>query len=276
MKINDIITVGNDLSFALIAGPCQMENRDHTFMLVKKLIEITSELSIPFIFKTSFDKANRSSGNSERGIGLEKALDIFREIKETFDCPVLTDVHSEAQCEPVAAVVDILQIPAFLCRQTDLVKAAASTGKIINVKKGQFLSPWDINNIIEKIEATGNHKILLTERGVSFGYNTLIVDPRSIPIMAKTGYPTVIDATHAIQQPGGLGNATGGDREMAPIIARSAIANGVAAVFIETHDNPNIAPSDGPNMIALDKMPDLLQVLKHLDKIAKENPINLI
>ena len=275
IKINEKIIIGNDLPFTLIAGPCQMESRDHTFSMIKSLSEITNELNIPFIFKTSFDKANRSSGNSERGIGLEKALDIFREIKATFDCPILTDVHSETQCELVASVVDILQIPAFLCRQTDLVKAVASTGKIVNVKKGQFLSPWDVKNIIEKIESTGNHKILLTERGVSFGYNTLIVDPRSIPIMAKTGYPTVIDATHAIQQPGGLGNATGGDREMAPIIARSAIANGVAAVFIETHDNPDNAPSDGPNMIALDQMHGLLKVLQQLDRIAKEYPVIL-
>ena len=275
IKINDKITLGNNLPFTLIAGPCQLENRDHTFMMIQKLIEITSELNIPFIFKTSFDKANRSSGNSERGIGLEKALDIFYEIKETIGCPVLTDVHSETQCEPIATMVDILQIPAFLCRQTDLVKAVAKTGKAVNVKKGQFLSPWDVNNIIEKIESTGNHNILLTERGVSFGYNTLIVDPRSIPIMAKTGYPTVIDATHAIQQPGGLGNATGGDREMAPIIARSAIANGVAAVFIETHDNPDHAPSDGPNMIALNQMHNLLKTLKQLDEIAKKNPVVL-
>ncbi|MEJ2542979.1 MAG: 3-deoxy-8-phosphooctulonate synthase [Calditrichaceae bacterium] len=275
IKINDCITLGNDLPFTLIAGPCQLENRNHTIFMIKELTEITNELNIPFILKTSFDKANRSSGNSERGIGLEKALDIFREIKESFSCPVLTDVHSEAQCEPVAAVVDILQIPAFLCRQTDLVKAVASTGKTVNVKKGQFLSPWDVKNIVEKIESTGNHKIMLTERGVSFGYNTLVVDPRSIPIMAKTGYPTVIDATHAVQQPGGLGNATGGDREMAPIIARTAVANGVAAVFIETHDNPDNAPSDGPNMIALDQMKELLKLLQQLDKIAKENPVVL-
>ena len=275
IKINEKITIGNDLPFTLISGPCQLENREHALFMVKSLIEITNELNIPFVFKTSYDKANRSSGISERGIGLEKALDIFQEIKEAFNCPILTDVHSEAQCEPAAAVVDILQIPAFLCRQTDLVKAIASTRKIVNIKKGQFLSPWDVKNIIDKIESTGNHKILLTERGVSFGYNTLIVDPRSIPIMAKTGYPTVIDATHAIQQPGGLGNATGGDREMAPIIARSAIANGVAAVFIETHNDPDNAPSDGPNMIALDQMHDLLNVLKQLDKIAKENPVIL-
>jgi 2-dehydro-3-deoxyphosphooctonate aldolase (KDO 8-P synthase) len=187
----------------------------------------------------------------------------------------LTDVHTEAQCEPVSTIADILQIPAFLCRQTDLVTAVARTGKVVNVKKGQFLSPWDIQNIIDKIEAAGNHQILLTERGVSFGYNTLIVDPRSIPIIAKTGYPTVIDATHAIQQPGGLGGATGGDREMAPIIARSAVSNGVAAVFLETHNDPDNAPSDGPNMIALDQLSDLLKTLKQLDKVAKKNPIIL-
>lgn len=275
IRINTKMTVGNDLPFVLIAGPCQLENRDHALLIVKALDEITNELRIPFIFKTSYDKANRSSGNSERGIGLEKALDIFREIKETYGCPVLTDVHAEGHCEPVARVVDILQIPAFLCRQTDLVKAVANTGKTVNVKKGQFLAPWDVKNIIAKIESTGNHKILLTERGVSFGYNTLIVDPRSIPIMSKTGYPTVIDATHAIQQPGGLGNATGGDREMAPIIARSAVANGVGAVFVETHNDPDNAPSDGPNMIALHQMAELLRVLKQLDTIAKENPVIL-
>jgi 2-dehydro-3-deoxyphosphooctonate aldolase (KDO 8-P synthase) len=239
------------------------------------LVEITKKLDIPFIFKTSFDKANRSSIESIRGIGLEKALPIFKEVKDRFGCPILTDVHTEAQCDPVANVVDILQIPAFLCRQTDLVVSIAKTGKTVNVKKGQFLSPWDITNVIKKIEGTGNKNILLTERGVSFGYNTLIVDPRSIPIMSKTGYPTVIDATHAVQQPGGLGDATGGDRLFAPVIARSAVANGVGAVFIETHENPDKAPSDGPNMIPIDEMYDLLKVLKKIDGVAKKNPIKI-
>jgi len=259
LKVNDNVIIGNDLPLVLIAGPCQLENRDHALFMTKSLVKITNELNIPFIFKTSYDKANRSSGTSERGIGLEKALDIFREIKESFNCPILTDVHTEAQCEPVSTIADILQIPAFLCRQTDLVTAVARTGKVVNVKKGQFLSPWDIQNIIDKIEAAGNHQILLTERGVSFGYNTLIVDPRSIPIIAKTG----------------LGGATGGDREMAPIIARSAVSNGVAAVFLETHNDPDNAPSDGPNMIALDQLSDLLKTLKQLDKVAKKNPIIL-
>lgn len=275
VKVNEKVIIGNDLPFALIAGPCQLESRDHALFMAKSLVEITRELNIPYVFKTSYDKANRSSGKSKRGIGLEKALDIFKEIKECFGCPILTDVHSEAQCEPVSTVVDIMQIPAFLCRQTDLIVAIAGTGKTVNIKKGQFLSPWEIPNIIEKIEGTGNHKILLTERGVSFGYNALIVDSRSIPIMAKTGYPTVIDATHAVQQPGGLGDSTGGDREMAPIIARSAVSNGVGAVFIETHNDPDNALSDGPNMIRLDKMHDLLKVLKEFDNIAKKNPINI-
>ncbi|KAA3654562.1 MAG: 3-deoxy-8-phosphooctulonate synthase, partial [Calditrichaeota bacterium] len=236
-------------------------------------VELTKTLHIPFVFKASFDKANRSSMHAKRGIGLENALPIFQEIKDRFGCPVLTDIHTEAQCEPVATVVDILQIPAFLCRQTDLVVAAAKTGKVVNIKKGQFLAPWDVQNIVKKVESAGNKRLLLTERGTSFGYNTLIVDPRALPIMQKTGYPVVVDATHAVQQPGGMGDATGGDRKMAPVIARSAIANGVAGVFIETHDDPDNAPSDGPNMIPLEQMPDLLRILKRFDEVAKENPI---
>ncbi|MFX0202645.1 MAG: 3-deoxy-8-phosphooctulonate synthase [Candidatus Hodarchaeota archaeon] len=275
VKVNENVIIGNDLPFALIAGPCQLESRDHALFMAKSLVEITNDLNIPYIFKTSYDKANRSSRYSKRGIGLEKAIHIFKEIKERFGCPILTDVHTEAQCEPVSDVVDIMQIPAFLCRQTDLVVAISKMGKTVNIKKGQFLAPWEIQNIIDKIEGTGNHKILLTERGVSFGYNTLIVDPRSIPIMSKTGYPTVIDATHAVQQPGGLGETTGGDRKMAPVIARAAVSNGVGAVFIETHNDPDNAPSDGPNMIRLDEMRNLLKVLQQFDTIAKNNPVNI-
>ncbi|MCA9734860.1 MAG: 3-deoxy-8-phosphooctulonate synthase [Deferribacteres bacterium] len=275
IKINDNVTFANDLPFALIAGPCQLESRDHALKIADFLVELTKALQIPFVYKSSFDKANRSSAHAKRGIGLEKALPIFQEIKDHFGCPVLTDIHTEAQCEMVAEVVDILQIPAFLCRQTDLVVAAARTGKVVNIKKGQFLAPWDVGNIVKKVESVGNQRILLTERGTSFGYNTLIVDPRALPIMQKTGYPVIIDATHAVQQPGGMGDATGGDRKMAPVIARSAVANGVAGVFIETHDDPDNAPSDGPNMIPLDQMPDLLHVLKRFDELAKENPIAL-
>ncbi len=275
IKVNENVIIGNDLPFALIAGPCQLESRDHALFMAKSLVDITNDLNIPYVFKTSFDKANRSSGHSKRGIGLEKAIDVFREIKERYGCPILTDVHTAAQCEPVSAFVDILQIPAFLCRQTDFVVAVSKMDKPVNVKKGQFLSPWDIQNIIDKIEGAGNHKILLTERGVSFGYNTLIVDPLSIPIMSRTGYPTVIDATHAVQQPGAFGKTTGGDRKMAPIIARSAVSNGVGAVFIETHNDPDNAPSDGPNMIRLDEIYDLLKVLEEIDNIAKKNPINI-
>jgi 2-dehydro-3-deoxyphosphooctonate aldolase (KDO 8-P synthase) len=275
IRVNENVKIGNDLPIVLISGPCQLENRKHALEMAASLIDITKKLDIPFIFKTSFDKANRSSIKSKRGMGLEKALPVFQEIKDRLGCPILTDVHTEEQCEPVAKVVDILQIPAFLCRQTDLVVSVAKTGKIVNVKKGQFLSPLEITNVIKKIEETGNKNILLTERGVSFGYNTLIVDPRSIPIMSKTGYPTVIDATHAVQQPGGLGEATGGDRVFAPVIARSAVANGVGAVFIETHNAPDKAPSDGPNMIPLDEMYNLLKVLKQLDAVAKKNPLKL-
>ncbi len=275
VEVNEKVIIGNDLPFVLIAGPCQLESRDHALLMVKSLVDITNDLNIPFIFKTSFDKANRSSGRSKRGLGLEKAIDIFKEIKERFGCPILTDVHTEAQCEPVSAAVDVLQIPAFLCRQTDFVVAVSKTDKTVNVKKGQFLSPWEVQNIIDKIEGAGNHRILLTERGVSFGYNTLIVDPISIPIMSKTGYPTVIDATHAVQQPGRLGKTTGGNRKMAPIIARSAVSNGVGAVFIETHNEPDNAPSDGPNMMRLDEIYDLLKILKEIDSIAKRNPVTI-
>jgi 2-dehydro-3-deoxyphosphooctonate aldolase (KDO 8-P synthase) len=257
VKVSDDVTIGNDLPFALIAGPCQLENREHALEMAASLVDTTKKLDIPYVFKTSYDKANRTSINSKRGVGLEKALPIFKEIRDRFGCPILTDVHTEEQCGPVSTIVDILQIPAFLCRQTDLVVAMAKTGKTVNVKKGQFLSPWDVKNVVGKIEGAGN------------------IDARSIPIMSKTGYPTVIDATHAVQQPGGLGSSTGGQREMAPVIARSAVSNGVGAVFIETHNDPDNAPSDGPNMIPLDQMYDLLNVLQQLDEVAKRNPINL-
>jgi len=267
------VTFGNDLPMVLIAGPCQLESRDHALFMADNLANITAKQNVPFVYKTSFDKANRTRLNAPRGIGLEESLPIFQEIKEQFGCPLLTDVHTAEQCDPVAEVVDILQIPAFLCRQTDLIVAASKTGVTVNVKKGQFLAPWDMVHIVKKIEESGNNNILLTERGTSFGYNALVVDPRSIPIMAQTGYPTVIDATHAVQQPGG--GSTGGDRRLAPLIARCAVANGVAAVFIETHDDPDHAPSDGPNMIPVDQMEGLLEVLMRFDDLAKEHPVSI-
>ncbi|MGC9458117.1 MAG: 3-deoxy-8-phosphooctulonate synthase, partial [Halothiobacillaceae bacterium] len=226
-----------------------------------------------FIFKTSFDKANRTSLSGRRGLGLDAALPVFAEVRERVGCPVLTDVHERAQCAPVAEAVDVLQIPAFLCRQTDLLVAAAHTGAVVNVKKGQFLAPWDMANVVAKVESTGNRRILLTERGTSFGYNTLVADMRALPIMARTGYPVVMDATHSVQQPGGLGGASGGQREFAPVMARAAVALGVAAVFIETHEAPDSAPSDGPNMIPLDRMPDLVATLMAFDRLAKAHPL---
>ncbi len=264
------LTIANHLPFTLIAGPCQMESRDHAMDVCGTLKEITDKLAIPLIFKTSFDKANRSSLSGKRGLGLEGALPVYAEIKKTYGCPVLTDVHEREQCAEVASVVDILQIPAFLCRQTDLLVAAAATGKAVNVKKGQFLAPWDVKNIVDKLEASGCKNILLTERGASFGYNTLVVDMRSLPIMAATGYPVVFDATHAVQQPGGLGGASGGQREFVPTLARAAVAVGVAALFMETHPDPDNAPSDGPCMMKLDAMPSTLAMLKEFDVIAKK------
>ncbi|MEM7679788.1 MAG: 3-deoxy-8-phosphooctulonate synthase [Pseudomonadota bacterium] len=271
---NKIISVGsieiaNDKPFVLIAGPCQMESRDHAFEMCEALVEITTALNIPFIYKSSFDKANRTSLSGKRGIGLEKALPIFSEIKEQFGVPVITDVHTEQQCADVSDVVDVLQIPAFLSRQTDLLIAAAKTGKVINVKKGQFLAPWDMENVAKKISESGNENIMLCERGASFGYNTLVSDMRSLPIMAKTGYPVVYDATHSVQQPGGLGGSSGGDRTMVPVLASAAVAVGVAGVFMETHQDPDNAPSDGPNMVHLEDMPSVLEKLTKLDQIAK-------
>lgn len=263
------VTFGNDLPFVLIAGPCQMESRQHALDISGKLKEMTGKLGIPFVYKTSFDKANRTSIKGKRGVGLEQALPVFAEIREKMGCPVLTDVHEPAQCAVVAEAVDILQIPAFLCRQTDLLVAAAKTGKVVNVKKGQFLAPWDMSNVAAKVAESGNANILLTERGASFGYNTLVVDMRSFPIMAATGYPVIFDATHAVQQPGGMGGSSGGERKFVPHLARAAIAVGIAGVFMETHQDPDNAPSDGPCMVRLQDMEGLLEQLKQFDTIAK-------
>lgn len=269
VSVNDKVTFGNDLPFVLIAGPCQLENRDHAMMMAQALTEITDRLGIPFIYKTSFDKANRTSGKKARGLGLEKSLPIFQEIKDKFGCPVITDVHTAEQCKIVAEVVDALQTPAFLCRQTDLLKAAAETGKVVNIKKGQFLAPWDMINVVEKMESFGSTKVLQCERGASFGYNTLVSDMRSLPIMAKNRYPVVFDATHSVQQPGGSGASSGGDREFVPVLARAALAVGVASIFMEVHQDPDNAPSDGPNMVRLDQLEELLKHLKAFDQLAK-------
>ena len=265
-------SVANDRPFTLIAGPCAMESRAHALEMAGALSEICAPLGIGLIFKSSFDKGNRTSIHSARGIGLAKALDVFAEIRETFACPVLTDVHEAAQCAPVAETVDVLQIPAFLCRQTDLLVAAGETGRAINVKKGQFLAPWDMANVAAKIAATGNERILLCERGTSFGYNTLVNDMRSLPILAETGYPVIFDATHSVQQPGGQGTRSGGQREFVPALARAAVAVGVAGVFIETHEDPDRAPSDGPNMVPISDMPALLCTLRQFDALAKGEP----
>ena len=263
--------ISNNLPFVLIAGPCQTESRDHSMMMAENIKNICDKLKINFIYKSSFDKANRSSVASQRGMGLENTLPIFAEIKKNFDCPILTDIHNEEQCNLLANCdeVDVLQIPAFLCRQTDLLACAAKTNKIINVKKGQFLAPWDAQNIVQKIDHNGNNKIMLTERGVSFGYNTLISDMRSLPIMAKTGCPVIFDATHSVQQPGGLGGASGGQREFVETLACAATAVGVAGLFMETHQDPDNAPSDGPCMLRLDSLERILLKLKKLDEIAK-------
>ena len=263
------LNISNKNRFTLIAGPCQLENEKHALDTANQLKKITEDLDIGLIYKTSFDKANRTSLKGKRGAGLEKSLPVFDKIRKDVGIPVLTDIHSIDQCQTVADHVDILQIPAFLCRQTDLLISAAKTGKIINVKKGQFLAPWDMTNVVKKIEDSGNKKILLTERGASFGYNTLVSDMRSIPIMAKNGYPIVFDATHSVQQPGGMGDKSGGQREFVEYLARAAIAVGVAAIFIETHPDPDNAPSDGPNMVPLSKMPNLLKQLVEIDNLIK-------
>ena len=268
------LTLGNDRPVALIAGPCALESRAHALEMSHALVEMTAKLGLGLIYKTSFDKANRTSIDSARGMGLEASLPILAEVRETYGCAVLTDVHAPEQCAAVAEAVDVLQIPAFLCRQTDLLVAAAKTGRAINIKKGQFLAPWDMKNVARKVSAAGNDNILLCERGVSFGYNTLVNDMRALPIMAETGYPVVFDATHSVQQPGGQGTKTGGERRFVPTLARAACAIGVAAVFMETHQDPDNAPSDGPNMVRLKDMPALLQRLMAFDRLAKERPLN--
>ena len=262
--------IGNNLPFTLIAGPCQLESRTHAFKMVEKIKKITKKLKINFIYKTSFDKANRTSLKGKRGLGLAKSLLIFDEIKKKFKVPILTDVHTPEQCSLVSKHVDILQIPAFLCRQTDLLIAAAKTKKIINVKKGQFLAPWDMGNVVNKIKNSGNNNILVTERGVSFGYNTLVSDFRAIPTLVKLGYPVIFDATHSVQQPGGKGAASSGQREFVEPLSKAAVAIGVAAIFIETHENPDRAPSDGANMININKLESLLKKLKKIDSIVKK------
>ncbi|NKD54367.1 MULTISPECIES: 3-deoxy-8-phosphooctulonate synthase [unclassified Haematospirillum] len=270
------LVLGNDLPMALVAGPCQMESRAHALDTAGRLVEICAEAGIPLIYKTSFDKANRTSSSGKRGAGLEAALPVFDDVRRLFSIPVLTDVHEPWQCAEVASVVDVLQIPAFLCRQTDLLVAAAGTGRVVNVKKGQFLAPWDMKNVVSKLDEAGNSSVLLTERGASFGYNTLVVDMRGLPIMARdTGCPVIIDATHAVQQPGGRGSSSGGQREFAPVIARAALSLGLAGVFIETHEDPDRAPSDGPNMIPLHQMPALLRELSAFDRLAKQHPVHL-
>ncbi|NVO17902.1 MAG: 3-deoxy-8-phosphooctulonate synthase [Rhodoplanes sp.] len=271
---NPVVTVGsvsfgNALPLALIAGPCQMESRAHALETAAAVKEIAQRVGIGLVYKTSFDKANRTSFSSARGVGLAAALPVFAEIRETLGLPVLTDVHDAAQCAPVAEVVDILQIPAFLCRQTDLLVVAAKTGRVVNVKKGQFLAPWDMANVVGKITGAGNADVLVTERGVSFGYNTLVSDMRALPILARTGAPVIFDATHSVQQPGGQGTSSGGDRAFVPVLARAAVAVGVAGVFIETHENPDRAPSDGPNMVPLAELEALLRRLVAFDRLAK-------
>lgn len=269
------LKIANDQPLALIAGPCQIESLQHTLDMAGAIHEIAKALGLGFIYKSSYDKANRTSHTTGRGIGMDDGLKILAEVKKQFGVPVLTDVHTADQCAPVAEVVDVLQIPAFLCRQTDLLLAAGQTGKVINIKKGQFLAPWDMKNVAAKIASTGNEQIMLCERGASFGYNTLVSDMRSLPIMAQTGYPVVFDATHSVQQPGGQGTTSGGQREFVPVLARAAVAVGVAAVFIETHENPDCAPSDGPNMVKLSNLKSLLETLQAFDRLAKQSPISL-
>jgi len=269
------VTASNDRPLTIIAGPCQLESLAHARMIAAEMSKVCATHGAQFVFKGSYDKANRTSLSGQRGLGMDEGLAIHAAIKAEFGCPVLTDIHTADQCAPVAEVVDILQIPAFLCRQTDLLLAAGETGAAVNIKKGQFLAPWDMANVVSKVESTGNSRILLTERGVSFGYNALVTDMRSLPEMMKTGYPVVMDATHAVAQPGGLGGSSGGQREFAPVLARAAVAIGIGAVFLETHEDPDNAPSDGPNMIALRDMDGVLKTLMALDAVAKADPIRL-
>lgn len=269
------VTVSNDRPLTVIAGPCQLESLDHARTIATEMARVCATHGAQFVFKGSYDKANRTSLKGERGLGMDEGLSILAAIKSEFSCPVLTDVHAPDHCAPVAQVCDILQIPAFLCRQTDLLLAAGETGAAINIKKGQFLAPWDMANVVAKVESTNNTRILLTERGVSFGYNALVADMRALPEMMKTGYPVVMDATHAVAQPGGLGGSSGGQREFAPVLARSAVALGIGAVFLETHQDPDTAPSDGPNMIKLADMDALIKTLMALDAVAKGDPVRL-
>jgi len=269
------LSIGNDQPLTIIAGPCQLESADHAQMIAGVLKEACAAAGARYVFKASFDKANRTSLSGKRGMGIDAGLAVLDDLRKSMGVPVLTDVHSEAQCAVAAQAVDILQIPAFLCRQTDMLLAAGNTGAVINVKKGQFLAPWEMPNIVTKIESTGNRRILLTERGTTFGYNTLVADMRSLPQMAATGYPVVMDATHSVQQPGGQGGSSGGQREFAPVMARAAVAVGTAAVFMETHQDPDNAPCDGPNMIYLSDMPALIDTLMQIDRIAKATPISL-
>jgi len=274
MTANSVVTAGNvtfanDQRFSLIAGPCQMESRDHAFDVAGRIKEICADLGLGLVYKSSFDKANRTSLSAQRGMGLEKSLEVFADLKTEYGFPVITDVHAEEQCAIAGEICDVLQIPAFLCRQTDLLIAAAKTGRVINVKKGQFLAPWDMKNVLAKIVDSGNPNVLLCERGASFGYNTLVSDFRSLPIMAAMGAPVIFDATHSVQQPGGQGGSSGGQREFVETLARAAVAVGVAGLFIETHEDPDNAPSDGPNMVALSDMPRLLETLLAFDDITK-------
>ena len=274
VKVGDL-EIANDKPLTIIAGPCQMESRQHAQDMSGTLAEIGKTLDIGIIYKTSFDKANRTSASSARGLGLEAAALVFAEIKEMTGLPIITDVHDASQCVPAAAAVDVLQIPAFLCRQTDLLVAAGQTGKPINVKKGQFLAPWDMANVAEKIKETGNANIMLCERGSSFGYNTLVTDMRALPVLANTGFPVVFDATHSVQQPGGQGTTSGGQREFAPVLARAAVSVGIAAIFMETHQDPDNAPSDGPNMIPLSEISGVIETLMEFDTIAKARPLQI-
>ena len=267
------ITCGNDQPLTIIAGPCQLETLDHALMIAETMAKATADAGASYVFKASYDKANRTSLNGRRGIGMEEGLRMLEEVRAQIGVPVLTDIHDIEQARAAGAVVDVIQIPAFLSRQTDLLLAAGESGAVVNIKKGQFLAPWDMPNVADKVASTGNDKILLTERGASFGYNTLVTDMRSLPIMARTGYPVIMDATHSVQQPGGQGGSSGGQREFAPVMARAAVALGVAGVFIETHQDPDNAPSDGPNMIYLDQMPALVASLMRFDAIAKSDPV---
>ncbi len=278
-KMKDVqiggLTLGNDRPLTVVAGPCQIETADHAQMIAGRMSEACAAVGAQYVFKASYDKANRTSLSGKRGLGIEAGLKVLEGVRRTLGVPVLTDIHDAGQARAAAQVVDIIQIPAFLCRQTDLLLAAGETGAVVNIKKGQFLAPWDMANVASKVESTGNTRILLTERGVSFGYNTLVADMRSLPIMAKTGYPVIMDATHSVQQPGGLGGSSGGQREFAPAMARAAVSLGIAGVFIETHEDPDRAPSDGPNMVPLTEMPGLVESLMGFDRLAKANPLRV-